>query len=130
MLKNEIEEKYLREITNIKNIHLSLAQLLNPNEIICNKLVDFILNIKNADVNFYNMREYLYDIFIYNLNPYECVWFIFDKLINNGKINAKYMTDILIKTYTFLQYYNNNYRPIYHFENFIIFLALKVHDIA
>ena len=119
----------LHEITNIKNINLSLTQLLNPNEIICNKLVDFILNIKNEDIKFYNMREYLYDIFIYNLNPYECVWFILDKLIQMKKIKSDKMTDILIKTYTFLQYYNNNYRPIYHFEHFIIFLAMNVHEI-
>ena len=120
----------LNEITNIKNINLSLAQLLNPNEIICNKLVDFVLNINEPDTNFYNMREHLYDIFIYNLNPYECIWFIVNKLISLQKIKTADMTDILIKIYTFLQYYNNNYRPIYHFENFIIYLAMNVHGMA
>ena len=39
------------------------------------------------------------------------------------------MTDILIKSYTFLKYYNNNYRPIYHFENFMLFLTMKVHGL-
>jgi hypothetical protein len=124
-LKKTIE---LHEITNIKNIPLTLDQLMNSNEIICNKLVDFIINTK--DINFYNMREHLYDIFIYNLDPYECVWFILNKLTTMNKIKAEYMTDILIKIYTFLQYYNNNYRPIYHFEHFIVYLMMKVHAIA
>jgi hypothetical protein len=119
----------LHDITNIKNIPLTLDQLMNSNEIICNKLVDFIINTKD-DINFYNMREHLYDIFIYNLDPYECVWFILNKLTTLNKIKPEYMTDILIKIYTFLQYYNNNYRPIYHFENFIVYLMMKVHSIA
>jgi len=115
----------LDEITNIKNICLEVDQLMRPNEIICNKLVAVILNVD--EINLYTMREHLYDIFIYNLDPYECVWFIINKLVSMNKLQAKHMTDILIKLYTFLQYYNNNYRPIYHFENFMLFLTMKVH---
>jgi 16S rRNA G966 N2-methylase RsmD len=117
----------LDEITNIKNIYLSVTQLMRPNEIICNKLVDVILNID--ELNLYNMREHLYDIFIYNLDPYECIWFIINKLISLKRLEGKHMTDVLIKSYTFLQYYNNNYRPIYHFENFILYLMQKVHGL-
>jgi hypothetical protein len=118
----------LHEITNIKNIHLTLDHLMNTNEVICNRLVECIINQK--DINFYHIREHLYDIFIYNLDSYECIWFIVNKLISLQKIKTADMTDILIKIYTFLQYYNNNYRPIYHFENFIVYLAMKVHAIA
>lgn len=115
----------LDEITNIKNICLEVDQLMRPNEIICNKLVDVILKVD--EINLYTMREHLYDIFIYNLDPYECIWFIINKLVSINKLQVKHMTDILIKLYTFLQYYNNNYRPIYHFENFMLFLTMKVH---
>ena len=101
---------------------------MNTNEVICNRLVECIINQK--DINFYHIREHLYDIFIYNLDSYECIWFIVNKLISLQKIKTADMTDILIKIYTFLQYYNNNYRPIYHFENFIVYLAMKVHAIA
>ena len=117
----------LHDITNIKNIHLTLDQPMNSNEIICNRLVDCIISTK--DINFYHIREHLYDIFIYNLDSYECIWFIVNKLLNMNKLKTDDMTDILIKIYTFLQYYNNNYRPIYHFENFIVYLAMKVHAI-
>ena len=128
-LKTKLKKNIkLDEITNIKNIYLSVTQLMRPNEIICNKLVDVILNMN--ELNFYNMREHLYDIFIYNLDPYECIWFIINKLIALHKLDGKHMTDVLIKSYTFLKYYNNNYRPIYHFENFILFLMMKVHDLS
>lgn len=127
-LKTKLKKNInLDEITNIKNIYLSVTQLMRPNEIICNKLVDVILNIN--ELNLYNMREHLYDIFIYNLDPYECIWFIINKLITLKRLEGKHMTDILIKSYTFLQYYNNNYRPIYHFENFILYLIQKVHGL-
>ena len=127
-LKTKLKKNInLSEITNIKNVYLSVNQMMRPNEIICNKIVDFILNI--SELNLYHMREHLYDIFIYNLDAYECVWFIIDKLVRLHKLKGKYMSDILIKSYTFLQYYNNNYRPIYHFENFILYLTMKVHVI-
>ena len=42
----------------------------------------------------------------------------------------KDMTDILIKTFSFLQYYNNNYRPIYHLESYIFYLSKKVHGFS
>jgi len=119
----------ITEITNIKNIKELTNQIININEIICNRIVEFILNSACEEFNFYKMREYLYDIFIYNLNPYECVWIILNKLVYMGKIKSSNMTDILIKTYVFLQYYNNNYRPIYHFENFITFLTMHVLEI-
>ena len=127
-LKTKLKKNIkLEEITNIKNIHADVTQLMNPNEIICNKLVDVMLNVKK--VNFYYIREYLYDIFIYNLDVQDCIWFILTNLIKMNKILPKDMPDILIKTYTFLQYYNNNYRPIYHVENFILFLVMKVHSL-
>jgi hypothetical protein len=114
----------LHEITNIKNM-----QLMNSNEIICNRLVDFIVKEEEA-VNFYYMRECLYDIFIYNLDSYECIWFILQKLVQLHKIPQEELPAILLKIYTFLQYYNNNYRPIYHFENIIVYLMQKVHQLS
>jgi hypothetical protein len=129
----------IENITNITSIKLD-SQLMtkNSNENICNKIIDTIVNIKtiaksnNSNINnnyLYAIREYLYDIFTYNLNPHDCIWFIINKLILLNKINKINVTDILIKTNIFLQYYNNNYRPIYHFEHFIVFLILHIHNL-
>ena len=35
---------------------------------------------------------------------------------------------ILNKTYRFFQYYNNNYRPIYHLESYLLYLILATNE--
>ena len=70
-------------------------------------------------LKFLQFRDILYDIFIYQLNIYQCVWYIVKRLLEQEKIKKEFISKILIKTYGFFQYYNNNYRPIYHLEYFI-----------
>ena len=113
------------EITNMKNIQASITQLMVPHEVICCKIIDTIINIES--INFLTVRDQLYDIFIYHLDVYECIWYIVDNLIRTKKLLNDDINEILIKTYTFLQYYNNNYRPIYHLEHFIFNLIIKIH---
>ena len=124
-LKLKMEKNVqLDEITNMKNIQASLKQLMKPYAVICYKIIDDILNVDN--MKFMTMRDNLYDILIYNLNVSDCIWYILNKLIRINRLNLSNMRDVLIKTYTFLQYYNNNYRPIYHLENYIIYLMHKI----
>jgi len=112
----------------MKNIVASVTQLMIPYEVICNGLINDIINIH--DMKFLNMRDQLYDIFIYNLDVTECIWYVITKLVKMGRLQHEDMTDILIKTFTFLQYYNNNYRPIYHLESYIFYLTKKVHGFS
>lgn len=126
-LKNKIKkDSKLEEITNIKNITASVTQLMHPYEIICDKILEDIININ--EMQFLKLRDKLYDILIYNLDVTDCVWYILEKLIKNDQLKKNHLNDVLIKTYNFLQYYNNNYRPIYHLESFILYLTNKVHD--
>jgi hypothetical protein len=71
----------------------------------------------------------LYDMFIYNLDISDCIWYIISTLVNENKINKQHLSVILIKTYVFFQYYNNNYRPIYHMEKYLLSLAKIIHEI-
>ena len=48
-------------------------------------------------------------------------------LIKQNFIKREHLSKILIKTYTLFQYYNNNYRPIYHVENYLLYLAKLIH---
>ena len=116
----------LENITNIKNLHLFNEDIMLHYKIICNKIINSIININ--DLNFQKFRDLLYDIFIYNLDITECVWYILSSLIEKNLIKKEHLTDIMIKTYCFFQYYNNNYRPIYHLENYLFFLAKKIYD--
>jgi hypothetical protein len=114
-------------ITNIKILHLNNENLMLPHKIICNKIIDNVMNINT--LNFLNFRDILYDIFIYNLDITECVWYVLVSLIENNSINPKDISDVLIKTFLFFQYYNNNYRPIFHVEKYFLYLAKIIHNL-
>ena len=66
-------------------------------------------------------------IFIYNLNITDCIWYILFSLIERKKIQPESISTMLVKTYNFFQYYNNNYRPIYHVENYLFYLITLIH---
>ena len=125
-LKKKIKNNILlNEITNIKNIQSNVTQLIISHKLVCMRIIDIITNIENIKFNL--MREYLYDIFIYNLDVTDCIWFIIQYLIENNYLKNNDISDILYKTFTFLQYYNNNYRPIYHLESYIFYITNKIH---
>ena len=63
--------------------------------------------------NFVALRNSLYNIFIYQLNIYLCIWILYKKM---PKKDSTKMFQYLI---TFFHGYNNNYRHIYHIELFI-----------
>ena len=126
-LKKKICNTMLVEnITNIKNLHSSIDQLIHPYKIICDKIINSMININ--ELKFLKFRDLLYDIFIYNLDITDCIWYIISNLVEQNKINPAHMSKILIKTYTFFQYYNNNYRPIYHLENYLFFIVAHIHN--
>lgn len=135
----------IKDCINIKSQELSnILNIQKSNDNICDKIVSIIQKIKVGDDNnktinnkinyktnniYYSIREHLYDIFIYNLNPHDCTWYIINSLIKDKSINKKNINELLMEIYTFLKYYNNNYRPIYHFEKFIIFLIIHIYNI-
>ncbi len=116
----------LENIANIKNVSNVLDPLMMPHKIICDKIIDSIIKID--ELKFLKFRDLLYDIFIYNLDITECVWYIISTLISQKKIKDKDVSRLLIKTYTFFQYYNNNYRPIYHVENLMFYISSLIHS--
>jgi hypothetical protein len=115
----------MEEITNIKNIHCAINDLMCPYKIICDKIIKEIIEIN--DLKFLKFRDILYDIFIYNLEISDCIWYILSFLINKNYVETPQLSGILIKTHNFLQYYNNNYRPIYHLESYLFYLVCVVH---
>ena len=109
---------------NIKNIVTNINSLTNPHECICNAIIE---NIKNPDkIDFLTFRDILYDILIYELDITECIWYILMTLIKDDLITDDMISNILLKTNIFFQYYNNNYRPIYHLENYMYNLITTI----
>jgi hypothetical protein len=125
--KNKLlQDIMLEDITNIKNFSLDI-NFFNQNKPICDVIINSMLNIKELKYN--SFRNEIYNIFIYNLNIVECFWYILNKLIQEDHIKDKYVGEIYIELIKFLQYYNNNYRPIYHLENYLLYLITKIHEI-
>jgi hypothetical protein len=115
----------IENITNIKNIHINSNELMYPHKIICDKILKEMLDINN--LKFLKFRDYLYDIFIYNLDITDCIWYILETLINKKLIKKNNLSNTLLKTYSFLKFYNNNYRPIYHLESYLFYLISIIH---
>lgn len=125
-LNNKIKLENITNIKNIKDINTYNEDIMLQYKIISNKIIDNLINIDN--LKFLKFRDLLYDIFIYNLDITNCIWYILSVLVEKNKINTSHLPDILIKTYSFFQYYNNNYRPIYHLENYLLYLGKVIHN--
>jgi DNA polymerase III delta prime subunit len=115
-----IEKIKLDNINNIKNLFCNIDNPIKHYENISNKLInEFILDKCRKKINFIKLREVIYDILIYNLNMNEIITNIIFTLTEKYTFTNTDFTKILIKTYKFFKYYNNNYRPIYHIELYI-----------
>jgi hypothetical protein len=125
--KKTIDEIAEQNVLNLKELQL-LTQVETEElpkdifNIICDNIINEITN--SHTLVFTQFRENLYDILIYNLDITECVWYILSHFIRIGSITNA--TEILPNIYTFLKYYNNNYRPIYHLESIFFYLLLEV----
>jgi hypothetical protein len=125
-IKKKLNAKIkLENITNMKLLYMHNEDLMLQYRIICDKIINNLLNIES--LQFLKFRDILYDIFIYNLDISDCIWYILSNLTSNNLIKKEDMSNILLKTYCFFQYYNNNYRPIYHIENYLFYLAKIIH---
>ena len=117
----------LSEITNIKNVIASVSPLMQPHKPTCDDLLATVRDVSR--LKFATLREKLYEVFIYDLDITDCVWYIFSSLVNSKHLAGSDIDDVLVKTLQFLQYYNNNYRPIYHLENYFVNLIKYINDI-
>jgi hypothetical protein len=117
----------LNAITNIKYLQLDDVKINEEYKIICNKIIHSITNLK--ELNYLKFRELIYDIFIYNLNMAQCLFYILSSLVEKGHLDRDAVSNVLVETYAFLKYYNNNYRPIYHVEQYFLNLSKIINGI-
>jgi hypothetical protein len=120
----------VRNILNMKELNYfgkltGVEQL--PKEvfnIVCNAIIEQMLEPEK--LVYTSFRDAIYDIFIYNLDVVECVWYILEYLVRNGRLKPADISDILTRMYGFLKYFNNNYRPIYHLESMFHYMIIKI----
>ena len=114
--------KEIRSFDLLKDIDDIPSDIFN---IICDEIIQ-IMEDKHK-LQFTNFRDLLYNILIYNLDVVDCIWYILTHFINSDKIDKDNISDIMEKTYLFLKYFNNNYRPIYHLESIMFYMISKIH---
>ena len=85
--------------------------------------------INYNEINFLHLRELLYDICIFDLNIYNCINYIIQQLNAKKLLSSDKLNKILINLYSFLKLYNNNYRPIYHLEKYVLYISAVVNEL-
>jgi hypothetical protein len=93
--------------------------------VVCDKLIENISDIKT--LSFTVFRENLYDTLTYNIDIADCIFYILSHFIKTHRLNYAETKDVIRKSHTFLKYYNNNYRPIYHLESMMFYIINKIH---
>ena len=126
-LKN-IGSSKIMHYDNLKSKKINISNTYTTELDYCDEIYLQIMNVN--DFSYSKLRVLLYNILIYNYNIYNCVEYIVRKLIkNNAFKSSEQIEDFIINTHMFFKYYNNNYRPIYHLENYILYLIIKVHEL-
>ena len=134
--KQKEDSQYISNISSINllkyvDLNKSNENIVNLKTSICNKIIDIIFS---NNINYNNIRNILYDILIYNLNVYDCIYYIVNNvIIKKVKLESKdvsndFINKIFVKVCLLFKYYNNNYRPIYHLEAFILYLIKLVNE--
>lgn len=130
LTSNRLPDLDPESILNLKEIRSCARSVKSTNEIpkdvfniVCDNIITEI--IRHKQIRLIELREHLYDILLYGLDITECLWYILRFFVDAGDLTE--LTEVLNKMDTFLKYYNNNYRPIYHLESMFIYLITKIY---
>ena len=63
---------------------------------------------------------FTHNIIVFNIDIYQFIYKILSRLNEMKKIKNKNIVNILKHLFVFFRRYNNNYRPIYHVELFLL----------
>ena len=115
----------LKEMNAISRVESPPKDVFN---IICDNIIIKMTQHETLDI--ISLRDNLYDILLYGLDITECLWYILYYFVETGIFvdeNGEILSEIMDKINSFLKYYNNNYRPIYHLESMFIYLITKIY---
>lgn len=129
-IMNDVDAEGIMNIKELRSFTLLNSSEELPTDIfniVCDNIIHEMENHENIVITAF--RDIIYDILIYNLDAIECIWHILVHFINTGRLSDKSISEILIKTHSFLKYYNNNYRPIYHLESIFYYIIIKIYGL-
>lgn len=124
--KKKIQDKQIN-LNNVSNIKALYENIQLPYKNFCDDIY-FIIIKKVGNVDYFELRETLYNILLHHIDVYECFYYILKKLFKGSYIKIKQLNKINIKIIELSKLYNNNYRPIFHLERFALYLNSVVND--
>ena len=119
--------KYDETITNIKSLYTPDIVI----ESVEDKIIHNIFSIIKkgiSNIEFSQIRESIYELFIYEVNIHHCIWMVLSLLIDINMITTGNMGNIMFETQKFFKLFNNNYRPIYHVERYLYVIMLLINN--
>ena len=121
-IKNKCNKVYLKTLEKNENDNSLVYKHYYK---LCNDIATDISS-KTSHKKFKSVRNNLYDILIYNYNISNIFYDVLNILISN-KLIKKIDFKFIEETFNFYYNYNNNYRPIFHLESYILYLIKSVH---
>jgi hypothetical protein len=116
--------KEMRSLALVNSVEEIPKDIFN---IVCDNIIRVMLQHQTIDI--IDLRDNLYDILLYGLDITECLWYILNFFVESDilqDVEGTTIGEILDRINSFLKYYNNNYRPIYHLESIFIYLITRI----
>lgn len=117
--------KEMRSLSLVNSLEEMPKDIFN---IVCDNIIRVMMQHNTIDI--IDLRDNLYDILLYGIDITECLWYVLYFFIENGILvdsDGTTVGEIMDKINSFLKYYNNNYRPIYHLESIFIYLITRIY---
>jgi Cdc6-like AAA superfamily ATPase len=115
------------EITTITNIK-DMKTCVTYNQF--NNIIENMIQVLHKDeFEFSVLREMIYDLFIYDVSIHNFIWNLTSKLIVTSNLESENIGEIIKYAFEVLQFFNNNYRPIYHIERLCLFMYSHIHNL-
>jgi hypothetical protein len=116
----------MKELYSFQYIKQSSEIPVDVFHIISDTIIQQMLSPNTLKIT--ELRNHLYDMLIYNIDVFECLWYILKYFIEQNRFYSREDISLVIRqTFIFLKYYNNNYRSIYHLESIILYIFNKIH---
>lgn len=116
-----------KNITNIKHLKSENFEIMNSKHNYAKRIIEIIENYH--DKSFIEIRNTIYNLFIYGIDVSEILWLTIFDLTKQEKLTNENSKDLCNVLFRFFKYYNNNYRPIYHLESIVYYIVKIIHGL-
>ena len=122
----ELDTNNINNIKMIKTLcNYKKTEPKNTMRLICDEIIKIML--KPQDLKYIDFRELIYDLLTYNIDIIYSIKYIFFEITKQLTLDDVTINELLDHIYISIKYYNNNYRPIYHIENILLYITSKIH---